>query len=690
MAILAHYSKARSTLPDMNRRLLLTILTLLSTTVLLQAQTLFTAPDTVCIRQDVTVQATNTKASNYYFGFCSGYLQNVPVGTNLGVGFGLTTPSAVEAMKDGNGNYYAFIANGSLGTITRLDYGTSLSNTPTPVNLGTLNNTIPAQVSSMYLFQDGGKWYMFIAGGTTGANSAVARLDFGTSLGNVPNSVLFGNLNNLLAAPRGICVAKDGGNYYGYLVNSITDELIRLDFGLNISLTPTAVTVGNLGGQLSGPSDIAMVQSQPTGNWYLYITNYTNSSLIEAALGNSLANAPTANNLGNFNGRILGPSAITRVADCGADYFFITDALSNELTRVDVAAFGGPYSATNLGPIGAGFNQPSDISRLIREHDNIYSLVTNPADNTLSLISYNQCSNASIASATVANPAPFQYAQPGLYNIFLSQDEGLPSAVTQCKQIRVLPIPDIVISNDTLICQGDTAKLYVSSFLADSIAWSPNYNVSTTQGNFVEATPDYSSTYYISINYTYGCIVDTFIHVNVSKNKADAGPDRTIFDGASTVLGGPLTTVGTGFSYKWFPAQYINNEFIATPTVNPANNLTYYLQVTNAMGCVDVDTVIVKVECNDLNLPNAFAPESQNATGANRFGILNSQIVQLNYFRVFDRWGHLVFETTDVSQQWDGTVDGKKAEMGVYVWEADGFCTTGKRYTRSGNVTLIR
>ena len=120
--------------------------------------------------------------------------------------------------------------------------------------------------------------------------------------------------------------------------------------------------------------------------------------------------------------------------------------------------------------------------------------------------------------------------------------------------------------------------------------------------------------------------------------------------------------------------------------------MTYFLKVEefrDTLKCTAYDTVVVRVDCSDFNVPNAFAP-GQNLPGSNRFGILNKQIIKLNYFRVFDRWGNKVFETTNPSDQWDGTVNGNDAQSGVYVWDADGYCASGKRFKKSGNVTLLR
>jgi gliding motility-associated-like protein len=99
--------------------------------------------------------------------------------------------------------------------------------------------------------------------------------------------------------------------------------------------------------------------------------------------------------------------------------------------------------------------------------------------------------------------------------------------------------------------------------------------------------------------------------------------------------------------------------------------------------------VLVKVACADVNLPNAFTPED-HAANNDYFGLINKSIVKLNHFKIFDRWGKMVFSTNDVSMQWNGKADGIDCPYGVYVWEVDGFCSSGKRITKNGNVTLIR
>ena len=132
--------------------------------------------------------------------------------------------------------------------------------------------------------------------------------------------------------------------------------------------------------------------------------------------------------------------------------------------------------------------------------------------------------------------------------------------------------------------------------------------------------------------------------------KADAGPDRWIHDGAFTTLGGPNTILpgnNTGnYLYHWEPFIFLSDSTVPNPFAFPPYDYTYYLTVTelnSGFMCKSVDTVVVYIDCGDFYLPNAFSPNS-TSTVVNRFRVLNKEIVKLNYFRIYDRWGVLVFE----------------------------------------------
>ena len=64
--------------------------------------------------------------------------------------------------------------------------------------------------------------------------------------------------------------------------------------------------------------------------------------------------------------------------------------------------------------------------------------------------------------------------------------------------------------------------------------------------------------------------------------------------------------------------------------------------------------------------------------------------MRIQYLRVFDRWGNLLWETADMGKGWDGTINGKKMPMDTYVYMVVGIDVNGKTVSRKGDLTLIR
>ncbi len=672
-----------------------------------QQQSLFNvSSDTVCVKQLITL-TSNITGSTYYWGFCSGYIPNTPTGLNLGSTFSFNAPSAIDIVKDVDSNYYGFVINRGSKEFLRLNYGRSLANVPTVTNYGSFNGVLPDSPATLYIVRDNifNNCYVFVAGGDTITNSALARIDFHSSYGNsTPNIVNFGNLENKLNGPRGLFVGYDAnlGRWYGYCVNHQSSTLVRIDFDLSITNTPLQYDLGNPGGgSLNAPSD--MVVKQDNGVWFFYVLNQGNNGMSRIDFGSTLNNLTPTGNILSISGDLLdNPTSLSLTQDCGNYHFFVTGTdnitLGSALTRLDMSdPTVNTLFSVNLKNIGQE-NQSTSISTIIRDYDNLYAYITNAGDNSLTRITFPTCTNSSIHSSSSKTPPSFSYNDttngPVTYNIYFAVDEGLPTQQVACQTITVYPYPKIFLfPSDTSICQGDTINLRVISADANTFRWSPLYNISDSVGTSVKAWPRYSLPYNLEIPYANGCIVDTFVNVHVKQVVADAGPDRQISDGAKTILGGPNTSVGTGYVYSWAPNQFIDNVTVTNPVANPAYDFTYYLNVAitlnDSVTCQASDTVIVHVGCDEIHLPNAFLPKSSNST-TNTFKILNREIVKLDYFRIFDRWGNKVFETSDPTQGWDGQENGTDALMGVYVWEIQGYCTTGQRYTRSGNVTLLR
>jgi gliding motility-associated-like protein len=644
-------------------------------------------PDTVCVNQDVFISTSLDTAQNYYWGTSSAWVNNPPRGGIIAANSPLNGPTAINFKKDGD-QYYLFASNYNPSfELIRYDFGTNPGVLPTPNNLGNFSNNLPSRITGLDLYQENGQWYGFAIGGI-GVNSSIARLDFGTSLSNTPSVTNLGNLAGLLVSPQDIHFFKEAGNYYAYYFNGLSSNLVLLNFGSSITATPTVADLGNPGG-LAFPTDMKIMEQ--AGSYYGFVVNRLSSTLTRLDFGTSLLNVPVVINLGNFGSILNAPRYVSIFKEDNNFYGYITNEANNNLTYLQFNSNISNIPTANNTSNFANFNGPRGISDFYRYKDNVYGFVANYLTNSISQIHYDSTTFATILKDTTKQPPVFQYTKAGTYNLLFQATDTSGKMIEEQHRIVVLNLPKLDLHNDTLICQGDTIFMVANGSRLSKIKWSPAYNLLYQDDtSSVYVYPNENSTYNIHLEFDYGCIFDTMINVQVSRVNADAGEDRVVGDGAVTELGGVGTTLGFQYKYKWTPNLYLNQDDIAAPSCRLTDSLQfYYLEVTNDIGCKDRDTVGVKSFCGDINCPNAFNPVSVNAYNRS-FGIENYQLNKLDYFRVFDRYGQMVFETTNPNIKWDGLFNSIPQPMGTYVWMAEGICNNGRKVRRTGNVTLIR
>lgn len=181
-----------------------------------------------------------------------------------------------------------------------------------------------------------------------------------------------------------------------------------------------------------------------------------------------------------------------------------------------------------------------------------------------------------------------------------------------------------------------------------------------------------------------GCVTDTVERTfDFTKPIISAGPDIT----ATTPNLIQLNATG-GVRYHWDPPTNLSDPDIANPLMNPRDDMTYVVTGYNDNGCFNNDTINIKA-IKDLliEVPNAFAPASaRNAV----LRPLLRLIDHINYFRVYNRWGQLVFETKEIGKGWDGTIKGDKQATGTYTWMLEVVDFNGVVYKKIGTSVLIR
>jgi gliding motility-associated-like protein len=144
-----------------------------------------------------------------------------------------------------------------------------------------------------------------------------------------------------------------------------------------------------------------------------------------------------------------------------------------------------------------------------------------------------------------------------------------------------------------------------------------------------------------------------------------------------------------GDSILWSPGINLDNPTTYAPIFKGSTQQLYTIEIKTKSGCATIDTQLVKIVKNvEMYVPGAFTP---NKDGNNDFlRPLLRGIKQLNYFRIFNRVGQLLFETKIDMPGWDGTFKSIPQPTQAVVWMAEGVGVDGNIYRRNGTSLLLR
>ena len=256
----------------------------------------------------------------------------------------------------------------------------------------------------------------------------------------------------------------------------------------------------------------------------------------------------------------------------------------------------------------------------------------------------------------------------------------------------IKPFQMLVSPNDTL-CIGETTDLHAMQ--ANSYLWSPPAGLSNTHDASPAATPTATTTYTVVGYDPYGCFTDTG-HVTITvgpKPTVEIGNDITTQTGGSITLN-PSITNGPIIEWLWTPATDLGCTDCATPLANIRDNITYTVTLKNIYGCTATDRISIHVFCESAQvfIPNAFTPDGD---GLNDILMVRGSGITVKSFRIFSRWGELVFEKKNFNPNdprfgWDGKVRGVPATPDVFVYTAEVVCDNGIVYTYKGNTTVLK
>jgi gliding motility-associated-like protein len=257
--------------------------------------------------------------------------------------------------------------------------------------------------------------------------------------------------------------------------------------------------------------------------------------------------------------------------------------------------------------------------------------------------------------------------------------------------VTTAPYPKAKAGPDTTICHEASAQL-AGSVDGTTFSWTPAETLTGATTLNPVATPLTTTAYVLTTrNEQSGCpkpVSDTVVVQVLPDIKAFAGRDTAI------VVDQPLLfNASGGVRYEWSPATNLNATDIPDPIGRysaEVESIRYTVLVYNEQNCVDSASITVRVFKTE---PQVFVPTGFTPNGDGQNDVIRPIAVgmtRIEYFRVYNRWGQLVFSTTVNGKGWDGRINGKEQGTGVYVWVVKGTDFTGKVVSAKGTVTLIR
>ena len=184
----------------------------------------------------------------------------------------------------------------------------------------------------------------------------------------------------------------------------------------------------------------------------------------------------------------------------------------------------------------------------------------------------------------------------------------------------------------------------------------------------------------------FGCIDTLSTQIKVKSISIPGIKYPTIYTDINNFI--KLKARAIGDAYKWLPQTGLDRYDVIEPVFKSTKDVEYFIRILTKDGCLTVDTANVKIEDgSDIYIPEAFSP---NNDGRNdRLDIFLRNIKDFHFW-IFNRWGQLMFESTNPNQKWDGRYNGKPQPLETYVWIAEGTSFTGRVIRKRGQTVLVR
>lgn len=290
-----------------------------------------------------------------------------------------------------------------------------------------------------------------------------------------------------------------------------------------------------------------------------------------------------------------------------------------------------------------------------------------------------------LSNPRVANPV----ARPDTTTTYIvtTTNGGGGCRVTDTVVIQASVINNsLQLTGKPIFCidNGDSAILTVQP--TNRIQWFRNGAAINTTARTSYRVPT-GGTYYALLTNAEGCSITTHKQT-IIMDKAKQGVNYPV---VYAVINLPLDLKARpiGINALWSPGTSLNTQESFTPIFNGAVERSYTINIKTNTECLTIDTQLVKTIRNvEIYVPTAFTP---NDDGKNDFlRPLIKGIKEVRYFKIFNRWGQLLFDRRNEQPGWNGTFKGTALQTQTVAWMLECVGVDGIVYTKKGTSILLR
>ena len=455
----------------------------------------FIIPTSVCLDENVEITNTSVNGTSYVWDFCFEDLLTDPLVVELGNISGSNLLNSLTLVYD-LGNWYGFGTNQGDDKLLRLDFGTSLDNVPNVVDLGDLG--ILNLPRSLELVNEGSNWYGLLV--NINGNSVI-RLSFGSNLEDTPVVENLGSFSTL-STPYDLKIVNSGTTYYVLITNFGTDDITVLDFGGSITNTPSIpldiLTIGSSAG-LNNPFGIDLIEEN--GNWYGILAEFGGGKVHRMDFSMGLFNEPVFTEIGTVP---LGTEVA--LALDGSKYVGFVLGRNAGLFRYEFGtSVGNSPTEAVLGDFG--FLTDVRSMSIVKQSPEWRGYVGHFTNGKLFKLTFStDCIDVSENSSTVINPSNIKYNSSGTKLIELTaySSNGNLDIASQVLTVTTDTAPDVDFTTDNFCLASLSLFTGISTASISAWTWDFGDGSPTETGQIVSHQYTSTGTYTVRLTVNDG------------------------------------------------------------------------------------------------------------------------------------------------------------------------------------------